>query len=90
MIDAVDAQISAVRPASNWHLATMGTRPASQGRGFGAAVLRPRLDALDRSGETAALETSEPRNVAFDERLDFEVVAELESPPHDAPRTWIM
>ena len=90
LIEAVDAQISAARPASAWHLATMGTRPAHQGRGLGAAVLGPRLVALDQAGETAGLETSEIRNVAFYARLGFEVVAEVATPPHDAPHTWLM
>ena len=90
LIEAVDAEISAARPASHWHLATMGTRPAHQGGGLGAAVLQPRLDELDRAGETAGLETSELRNVGFYERLGFEAVAEVVSPPHAAPHTWLM
>ena len=90
LLDSVDAQISAARPEAQWHLATMGTLPEHRGRGLGAAVLQPRLVELDRAGETAALETSELRNVAFYERCGFEVVAQVESPPHGAPRTWLM
>lgn len=80
---------SAPCPESDWHLATMGTRPAHQRRGLGSAVLRPMLDQLDRDRQSARLETSIIGNVRFYERHGFDVVTELEL-PHGAPTTWIM
>ena len=83
----IDGRSSA--PA-DWRLATMGTRPAHRRRGLGSAVLQPMLDRLDRTAETARLETSDSNNVGFYASLGFCVTAELNDLPHDAPTTWIM
>lgn len=90
VLDEVEAVIAAARPAADWYLATMGTRPAAQRLGLGTAVLRPRLAELDHTGATAALETSTLDNVAFYSRLGFTTVAELATLPHAAPTTWVM
>lgn len=80
-----------VRPArATWFLATMGTRPDSQRRGLGSAVLQPKLRELDGAGQTAHLDTSDPDNVRFYERLGFRVVATHDRLPHGAPTTWTM
>ena len=75
------------RPA--WFLATVGVRPGQQGRGLGAAVIRPGLAEADRAGHRAYLETSLPGNVRLYERLGFRVDAALDL-PHGGPRTWAM
>lgn len=72
-----------------WFLGSVGVDPGRQGRGLGAAVIRPGLDAADREAVPAFLETSEARNVAFYEKLGFEVTAEYVL-PGDGPRTWSM
>lgn len=90
IIDEVENAVAAQRPPANWHLATMGTLPDVQRKGLGTVVLQPRLSALDRAHASAVLETSEPGNLRFYERLGFEVVAELAHLPHNAPTTWIM
>lgn len=80
-----------VRPArATWFLATMGTRPDSQRRGLGSAVLQPKLHELDVAGQTAHLDTSDPDNVRFYERLGFTIVATHDRLPHGAPTTWTM
>ena len=73
VLDEVDNMIALARRSCDWHLATMGTLPASQGRGFGATVLEPRLRELDRSNATAGLETSTTDNIRFYRRHGFEV-----------------
>lgn len=90
MVDDVDAAVARSRPVHDWFLATMGTLPAAQRNGLGAAVLRPRLAALDAAGERAALDTSAPVNVTYYRRFGFDVVATLDHLPHGAPRTWLM
>jgi GNAT superfamily N-acetyltransferase len=72
-----------------WFLGAVGVDPGRQGRGLGGAVIRPGLDAADREGVPAFLETSEARNVAFYEKLGFEVTAEYVL-PGGGPRTWSM
>ncbi|MEU5127600.1 GNAT family N-acetyltransferase [Streptomyces mobaraensis] len=72
-----------------WFLATVGVDPAHQGRGIGAAVLSPGLEAAERAGHPAYLETSTERNVRFYQRLGFRVTADVRL-PDDGPRTWCM
>jgi GNAT superfamily N-acetyltransferase len=87
----VDAAVHDMRPADrHWTLGTMGTSPARQSSGFGAAVLEPRLTLLDEASECAALDTSTETNVAFYERFGFAVVAYDDQLPHGAPPVWTM
>ena len=72
-----------------WFLATVGVNPASQGRGLGRAVIRPGLEAAERAGFLAFLETSDAGNVKFYRRLGFTVTADL-ALPDGGPRTWCM
>ena len=57
---------------------------ALPGRGAGAVALRPVLERCDADGLGAYLESSNPRNVGFYERLGFEVTWE-EAPAPGAP-----
>ncbi|WP_432154161.1 GNAT family N-acetyltransferase [Streptomyces tricolor] len=78
------------RPAHPvWFLATVGVDPDAQGQGRGAAVLRPGLEAAEAAGLPAFLETSDPGNVRFYERLGFTVTAEVPL-PGGGPLTWCM
>ncbi|MFD9883462.1 GNAT family N-acetyltransferase [Streptomyces alboflavus] len=72
-----------------WFLATVGVAPDAQGQGLGGVVVGAGLEAADRAGHPAFLETSSERNVRFYERLGFTVTAEVEL-PDDGPRTWCM
>lgn len=60
-----------------WYLHAMGVDPRQQGRGVGARLMAPVLEAADARGLTCALHTSDPGNVAFYERLGFVVVDPL-------------
>lgn len=85
-----EAALALHRPSGPaWFLATVGVRPGQQGRGLGAAVIRPGLAEADRAGHRAYLETSLPDNVRLYERLGFRVDAALDL-PHGGPRTWAM
>ncbi|MFE6688980.1 GNAT family N-acetyltransferase [Streptomyces sp. NPDC057743] len=72
-----------------WFLGSVGVDPERQGRGLGAAVIRPGLHAANEAGVPAFLETSDERNVRFYERLGFEVTATYPL-PGGGPRTWAM
>lgn len=74
---------------THWYLPIIGVAPAWQGRGFGAALLRPVLERCDADGTPAYLEASTPRNRALYERHGFEVVEECRY-ASDGPPLWRM
>ena len=62
-----------------WYLPLIGVDPTSQGRGYGAALLRYALEQVDRAGAPAYLESSNPRNVPLYERHGFEVLGSIQA-----------
>nr|ACB70967.1 mRFP12APuro fusion protein [Cloning vector L087 RRI-Red] len=70
-----------------WFLATVGVSPDHQGKGLGSAVVLPGVEAAERAGVPAFLETSAPRNLPFYERLGFTVTADVEVP--EGPRDLV-
>jgi GNAT superfamily N-acetyltransferase len=62
-----------------WYLPLIGVDPASQGRGYGSALLRYALEHVDRTGAPAYLESSNPRNVPLYERHGFEVLGSIQA-----------
>jgi GNAT superfamily N-acetyltransferase len=56
----------------HFYLNALGVVPRQRGRGLGAPLLGAVLEAADRDGLGAYLESSNPRNVSFYERLGFE------------------
>ncbi|MFI0351915.1 GNAT family N-acetyltransferase [Actinomadura sp. 9N407] len=88
--EAAESVMAAHRPQGpSWFLGVVGVDPARQGGGLGGAVIRPGLEAAEREGVPAFLETSVARNVPFYQRLGFEVTAEYDL-PDGGPRTWSM
>jgi GNAT superfamily N-acetyltransferase len=68
----------------HYYLAVLGTDPAHQGQGLGSLLLQPVLEACDRDGVAAFLESSKERNVDFYARHGFRVTEEarlLRGPP---------
>ncbi|GLY66679.1 GNAT family N-acetyltransferase [Amycolatopsis taiwanensis] len=87
---AAEQAVAPYRPQEpGWFLETVGTAPEGQGQGLGSAVLLPGLEEAERAGYPAFLETSSERNVAFYERLGFQVTADVQL-PDNGPRTWCM
>lgn len=75
--------------APHYYLASLGTDPASQGKGVGSALMQPVLDRCDTEGLPAYLESSKERNLAFYARHGFEVTEELDL-RNGGPRLWLM
>jgi GNAT superfamily N-acetyltransferase len=73
----------------HWYLPIIGVASDWQGRGFGAALLRPMLERCDRERLPAYLEASTPRNRALYERHGFEVTDEWRY-ADDGPPLWPM
>jgi ribosomal protein S18 acetylase RimI-like enzyme len=69
------ANLERAHPADpHWYLVVMSVRPEFQRQGLGTRLAEPVLQRADRDRVACYLETSDPANVAFYERLGFEVV----------------
>lgn len=87
---AVSAALEAVHPAEpHWYLSTLGSASHSRGGGFGAALLRSRLDRCDATHAPAYLESSKEVNIGYYERFGFEVTREI-AIPRGGPTLWAM
>jgi ribosomal protein S18 acetylase RimI-like enzyme len=64
----------------HWYLNVVSTLPEQQGRGLGAAVLRPVLDTCDAQGIRAYLESTNPRNHTLYRRQGFVDAGEIALP----------
>jgi GNAT superfamily N-acetyltransferase len=73
----------------HYYLPFVGVDPEWQGRGLGAALMRPVLDRCDSEGVPAYLEASSPRNRALYERHGFETTEEF-TLGKDSPPVWRM
>jgi GNAT superfamily N-acetyltransferase len=76
--------------AEHHYLPFVGVVPDWQGRGIGAALLRPVLDRCDRERMPAYLEASSPRNRSLYERHGFTETEEFFLGPGSPPlwRMW--
>jgi GNAT superfamily N-acetyltransferase len=72
----------------HWYLAILGTDPSAQGHGLGSAMMAPVLEACDRDGVGAYLESSKEQNLDFYARHGFRVTGEKKLPR--GPRLWPM
>lgn len=83
-------QMKAVHPEEpHWYLAVIGSDPAVRGGGFGAALMRARLERCDAEGAPAYLESSSPDNVPYYLRFGFEVTGQIVI-PGGGPTLWPM
>lgn len=74
----------------HYYLPVIAVAPAWQGRGFGAALMRPVLERCDAEGLPAYLEATTPRNRALYERQGFELLDVIHAPGAGPPmwRMW--
>ncbi len=66
-----DALVREAASEDGWYLRAHGVDPRHQGRGIGARLIAPILEAADSHGVTCALHTSNPASRAFYERFGF-------------------
>jgi len=84
-----DAGHKELMPGPHWYLWLLGVAPESQGRGIGSALLTPILERAEAAGVPCYLETQTTGNVAFYERLGFEVLSERIEPVGELP-IWFL
>jgi ribosomal protein S18 acetylase RimI-like enzyme len=68
----------------HWYLPMIGVDPASQGNGYGSALLQHTLERFDAEGKLAYLEASSPKSVSLYQRHGFELASTIQvgsSPP---------
>lgn len=74
------------RPAEpHWYLADIGVESSARGLGAGSALLAARLDAIDRAGLPAYLESSTPDNRRLYTRFGFREIADVAGIPGASP-----
>lgn len=73
----------------HWNLQVLGVRGEAQGKGLGTRLLEPVLSQAETEGEVCYLETADPANVAFYERLGFKLVRKHQLLP-DGPAHYAM
>jgi ribosomal protein S18 acetylase RimI-like enzyme len=73
----------------HFYLATIGTDPAMQGKGYGSAVLSAVLSRCDAQAVPSYLESSKEQNLSFYNRHGFEVVNEVVIPRTEV-KLWLM
>lgn len=64
----------------HWYLATVGTDPPHQGRGYAARLIRSRLKRCDAEGEAAYLEAATESHVPFYSGMGFRLMSEVKIP----------
>ena len=74
-------------PPMHWYVMVIGVAPEAQGKGLARALLQPMIDRALAAGQPCYLETANPTNVAFYERLGFDRVAEIIE-PQSGLRFW--
>lgn len=83
----VQALLEAHHPAQpHWYLELLGCDPLLQGKGYGGAATRARLQRCDDDQIPAALETATASNVPLYAALGFAVTGQFDVP--GGPRFW--
>jgi predicted N-acetyltransferase YhbS len=72
----------------HWYLAVLGTDPAHQNRGVGAALVGPVLAQCDAQGLGGYLESSKEHNIPYYRRFGFVVTGQIDLPR--GPSIWPM
>lgn len=72
-------EVGAAHPEEpHWFLPAIGVDPVSQGSGVGAALMACSLERCDADHTVAYLESTNPRNISFYERLGFDVIGRMQ------------
>lgn len=73
----------------HWHLMAVGVAAAARGRGHGRELIAAGMYRAAADRIPVHLETTNPSNLSFYERLGFETTAVIDLPA-GGPRSWLM
>jgi GNAT superfamily N-acetyltransferase len=85
IVDFMRPRALAAIPEPAWYLSIVGVTPSAQGQGIGRRHVEPTLAEADAAGADCYLETFDPRNPRFYERLGFSAVASHAEGSHVRP-----
>lgn len=80
IVDFMRPRASRAVGETAWYLSIVGVTPSAQGRGIGKRLIEPTLADADEAGVDCYLETFDPRNPGFYQRLGFTAVASYAEP----------
>lgn len=80
ILDFMSGKAADVVERGAWYLSIVAVDPAAQGQGFGRKLLEPTIADADGVSAMCYLETFNPRNVGFYERLGFATAARFVEP----------
>ncbi len=79
-LERLFAQMDGYHPSDPcWYLPLIGVDPSCQGQGHGSMLLSYALEACDRDGVPAYLESSNPRNIPLYQRYGFESIGAIQA-----------
>ncbi len=67
-------------PEPHWYIMILGVDPVHHGKGLGKALMEPVMKKAEANGQPVYLETAQPANVSFYQKLGFSVLRELIDP----------
>ena len=71
-------EIEELRPTEPyWHLSHIGVDPTKQRQGLGSALMKHALAPIDREGDVAYLESTNPENTALYARFGFDALGTI-------------
>lgn len=85
----VDGRRRELMPEPHWYLSAIGVDPERQGTGLGSMLVEAGMERARHEGKSVYLETETTGNVAFYERLEFQVIEEIEAVGIGVP-IWLM
>ena len=80
IVNFMKAKAASVVADHAWYLSIIAVDPTAQGQGLGRKLMEPTLAEADRVSATCYLETFNPRNLNFYERLGFATKARFAEP----------
>jgi GNAT superfamily N-acetyltransferase len=90
IIDFMRPRAAATVAESAWYLSIVGVTPSAQGQGIGKRLIEPTLAEADDAGVECYLETFDPRNPGFYQRLGFSAVGSHAEPVTGATYTIML
>ncbi|UOB18934.1 GNAT family N-acetyltransferase [Abyssalbus ytuae] len=75
--------------SDSWYLSIVGLKPSHQNQGLGKTLINPVLEKTDSKGIMTYLETFNPRNMKFYEKLGYKTIKSFKEPTIKSDY-WIM